>query len=165
MAYNFYFTFSQIDRFNGNFENARESLQQCLSYLPQIKSKRNDAMIYSELAHVERQAGRWQKALEGYQDTILRWKDLGHHPAVANQLECFAFIARVQDQPQRAARLLGAAEALREACGAPMTDYERAEYNSEIAALHRQLDQPNFESEWAAGRQMKLDQAIEYAIG
>ena len=36
-----------------------------------------------------------------YHDTILEWKRLGIAP-VANQLECFAFIAKIQEQPERA---------------------------------------------------------------
>ncbi|HLY25104.1 MAG TPA: adenylate/guanylate cyclase domain-containing protein [Aggregatilineales bacterium] len=163
-AYSFFFSFATIARLSGNLDEARMYLQNAVVLLPQFKSKQNDAMIYSELAHVERQAGNLDKALDSYRNTILRWKDLGHRAAIANQLECFAFIARAQDQFERTAKLLGAADLLRDATGAPMTDYERVEYDGEIAALRAQLDQPTFEAEWAAGRAMTMDEAVQYAI-
>jgi len=121
-------------------------------------------MISSELAHVGRQSGKWETAQSLYRETILQWKDLGHRAAVANQLECFGFIARAQAQSQRAARLLGAAEALREIIGAPMVGFERIEYDREIVMLHEQLDDVTFASEWATGRALSMDQAIEYAL-
>ncbi|HLY27967.1 MAG TPA: adenylate/guanylate cyclase domain-containing protein [Aggregatilineales bacterium] len=163
-TYSFLFSFSQLARITGNLDEARTYIQKATAFLPQFKSKQNDAMIYSELAHLERQAGNWQAARDGYRDTILRWKDLGHRAAVANQLECFAFVARAQDQPERAARLLGAAETLRAEIGAPMTDYERAEYDVEVTALHSTLDKPTFEAAWAAGSAMTPDDAVGYAI-
>ena len=81
---------------------------------------------YSELAHIERRAGNLEEARRLYQQTIVVWQEFGQRAAIAHQLECFAFLARAQDQLVRAARLLGAAEALRAALDAPMTTPERS---------------------------------------
>ncbi|MGW8227055.1 MAG: adenylate/guanylate cyclase domain-containing protein, partial [Anaerolineales bacterium] len=81
----------------------------------------------SDSGHVYRNMGDLDKAIEIYTETILIWQDLGHRGAVANQLECFGFIAVEVGQWERAARLLGAAEALREAADTPMLIYEQKE--------------------------------------
>ena len=84
--------------------------------------------------------------------------------ALARQLECLSFIAREQNQPERAIRLMGAAEALRELANSPMTGVERIEYDQEATVLHGQLSLEAFNSEWAKGRSLTMDQAIDFAL-
>src|SRR4029079_15496757 len=55
-----------------------------------------------------------------YPETIDGWVHLGHRGAVANQLENIAYLAIDRNRPERAARLLGAAEAVRGAGDAAM---------------------------------------------
>lgn len=57
-------------------------------------------------------------------------KALGSPAAVANQMEYFAFIAVAEEEPQRAAKLLGAAEALRDKIQAAMTDHNASNTTS-----------------------------------
>jgi len=64
----------------------------------------------------------------------------------------------------RAARLLGAAEALRENTHLPMTPYERPEYDQHLAAIREHLDSDAFSVACAEGRRMTLEQAIAYAL-
>src|SRR5262249_35974435 len=96
--------------------------------------------------------------------SILEWKRLGHRAAVANQLECFAFIAKAQEQPERAVILLGAAEALRELINIDMSPMERVEYEREVADLKTNLAEKDFNAAWGQGRSMNMDEAIELAI-
>jgi hypothetical protein len=72
-------------------------------------------------------------------------------------------IAVAKEQPERAARLFGAAEALREKLGADMTAYERMEYEPEVASLREGMDAEAFEAAWAAGAGMDVDRAIALA--
>jgi hypothetical protein len=90
---------------------------------------------------------------------------MGHRSAVAHQLECLAFIAKAIEQPDKAARLLGAAEALRQKINVEMTPPEREEYEKEVADLKANMDGKEFASLWADGRSMEMDQAIELALG
>ena len=64
----------------------------------------------------------------------------------------------------RAARLFGAAEALRETLGAPrLAIYARAP-PARVASLRSQLDEPACAAAWAEGRAMTLEQALAYAL-
>jgi predicted ATPase/DNA-binding CsgD family transcriptional regulator len=120
--------------------------------------------IESELAHVARRLGHHAQARANYASTILAWQQSENPGAVAHQLECFAFIARTQSQAHRAARLLGAAETLREGTSSPMTTSERVEYDREVSFLRAQLAEPAFASAWSKGRAMTTAQAIAEAL-
>jgi hypothetical protein len=52
-----------------------------------------------------------------YRETIGGWVHLGNRGAVANQLENVAYVAIERGRLERAARLLGAAEMIREVAG------------------------------------------------
>jgi hypothetical protein len=89
----------------------------------------------------------------------------GNRTAVADELECFGFLAVHEEEPQRAAALLGAAEALREKNQSPMADYERVEYDQRMAQLCSMLPAAELNGLWAQGRSMTMAQAIELAVG
>ena len=99
-----------------------------------------------------------------YRETILEWQRLGHRAAVANQLECFAFIAKVNEQPERAIKLLGAAEALRERIQIDMSPMERVEYEREVNDLKANMDRKLFTALWAEGKSMTMGAAIAVAM-
>ncbi len=94
----------------------------------------------------------------------MAFQKAGQRGAVAHQLECFAFIAEAQEQLSRAARLLGAAEALRENTRLPMTLYERPEYEQHLTAVREQMGEAAFAAAWAEGRTLTMEQAMEYAL-
>jgi hypothetical protein len=121
-------------------------------------------MVKSELAHLDRYAGQLENAEAAYRETILEWKRLGHRAAVAHQLECFASIAKAREDGGRAARLYGAAEALRQKIAIPMTPKEKTEYDTQIANLRAGMEEKAFASAWAEGHAMSMEQAIAYAL-
>ena len=82
----------------------------------------------SDLAHALRRGGRLDEALALYHETIGGWVHLGHKGAIANQLENIAYIDIEQGDSDRAVRLLGAADAIREAAEARMAFDEEPEH-------------------------------------
>jgi hypothetical protein len=85
-----------------------------------------------ELSHTLRRQEKWEQALPLHRETILYFRDRGHEPLVANQLEFFAYIPIAQGEPEKAGRILGAAQAIRERINNPIhlpcetADYEQA---------------------------------------
>jgi predicted ATPase/class 3 adenylate cyclase len=118
----------------------------------------------SDIGHAHRKMGDLDKAKEIYRETILVWQDLGQLGAVANQLECFGFIAVENGQWERAAELLGAAEALREISDTPMLIHEQMEYDKYTDRLKEEVEESQFERDWEAGRQMGMEEAVVYAL-
>jgi len=150
-------------RISGNLELANEFFQQGLKLARRLKSPYFEAVLQSELVHLARQEGKLEEAGEGYRRLIVSWKELGQRSAVANQLECLAYIARAQNDAARSARLLGAAQALREEIQVAMAVYERPVYEQEVAELQRQMDADAYASAWSEGRGMDMEQAVAYA--
>ena len=159
-----YFGTGRGAMFRGDYEMARERFTYCLPLFEEIKDEHRVNMVHSEFAHIDRYQGNYQQAEEAYRKTILVWQKLGHRAAVAHQLECFAFVAKAQEEPERALRLLGAAEILRERINIQMQPPERKEYDREVTGLHAMLSENEFKNYWAQGRAMTMDEAVELAL-
>jgi hypothetical protein len=119
----------------------------------------------SEIGHVLRLQGRHAEAAAVYVETLSAWQDLGHRAAVAHELECLAYCATAAGQGsfQRAAHLLGAAEALRERIGSSILLMEHQEYDQVVAQLRTEMEATALQAAWAQGRSLSLDEAVAYA--
>jgi hypothetical protein len=72
-----------------------------------------------------------------------------------------------QGQPERAARLWGAAEALLAASGGAQYAYtlDKTLYEQMVAQARAGLTPERWEAVWAEGRAMPQRQAVAYALG
>jgi len=89
---------------------------------------------------------------------------LGHKPGIPSALEGLAGVYGVQGEPERAARLFGAAEALRKATNLPIQTSDRADYERFVAGARAALDEEAFAAAWKEGGALTLEQAIELAL-
>ena len=148
----------------GNYETARQFIEYGLIVFTRIRNRIFQTVLRSELGHIARHTGDILQARQIYQETIKGFQDLGNRAAISHQLECFGFLAITEDNPHRAARLFGAAEALREKIGSPRTDHERIEYDQSIARLHEMLEVNEFKYLRNDGRSLTMEQAIRLAL-
>lgn len=151
-------------RYQGRFDVAQRHFEEGLRIFTQMGHRGMVSGMTSELAHTQRAMGNFDEAKKTYLKTIKAYQDYGNRPAVAHQLECFAMIAVVEEEPQRAAKLFGAAEAIREATGHKPTDEEQAEEAQFITRLHTMLSDAEFTALWAEGKSMTMEQAIQFAL-
>jgi non-specific serine/threonine protein kinase len=84
---------------------------------------------------------------------------------VAECLEARAAMAIEATEPERAARLLGAAEAIRREIGAPVPPVERPDHEDLILTAKAALGATNFAHAWASGQALTLDQAVAEGLG
>jgi hypothetical protein len=84
---------------------------------------------------------------------------------VAHSLEGLACISAAEGEAERAARLFGAAEALREAVGYQHTPEEDPWRGPYLASARSRLGEEAREEALAEGRAMTLERAIAYALG
>src|SRR6185436_9989741 len=113
-------------------ESAKEYYEEALKIFRHLRHKSFETILLSELGHVARATGKVSAAKELYRQSLAQFQDQGHRPAIAHELECFAFVAIAEEEPQRAAKLFGAAEALRERVDARMQDLEYVEYDNAV---------------------------------
>jgi len=136
----------------GQFDQARTRIERVIAHDNEMGNQLALNQFRSEVAHIWRQLGYFEEALAIYRETVLFWQKIDHQGAVAHQLECFGFIAKAQEEWERAVKLLSAAQILREVSDSPLMPQGRAEKNKEIAELHAGMDEEVFNSLWAEGQ-------------
>ena len=108
--------------------------------------------------------GELARAITLFQEALGPLQELGDRWMLARSLEGLAAVHSLQSEHRRAARIYGAAEALRETIGAPVNISLRPDYDYRVADACRALGATVFEAAWAEGRAMSLDQAVAYAL-
>jgi hypothetical protein len=92
-------------------------------------------------------------------------QELRNRSGIAHTLERFAALTAAQAEPERAARLFGAAEVLREATNSPLSPADRAEYYDDVVASVRSaLSEAVFLAAWTEGWSMPVEQVIAEAL-
>jgi tetratricopeptide (TPR) repeat protein len=119
---------------------------------------------WSELGHMKRMMGDWVGAEQVYQKTILAFLERGHLPAVAHQLECMGIISIGQSRYPRAARLLGAAQAIRADVQINRLPAEQVEFQKTLAQLVKTLGEDECDRAMTEGAEMSLDEAVSFAL-
>jgi DNA-binding CsgD family transcriptional regulator/tetratricopeptide (TPR) repeat protein len=108
--------------------------------------------------------GDHERARSYYRESLMLCKELGNKIVASESLEGLACISVAEAATQRATKLFGAAEALREAVDSQHMAEEEELREPYVAAARSRLDETAWEAAWAEGRAMSLEQAIEYAI-
>jgi hypothetical protein len=83
---------------------------------------------------------------------------------MAQALEVLAWSVLAQAQPERAARVGGAAEALREVLGIPLRPELQAAHPAAVQAMRAVLGEAAFAAAWAEGRMLPLEEAVALAL-
>jgi hypothetical protein len=96
--------------------------------------------------------------------TIEAAGDLGARIVVCETLFQLGLLAESQGQNQRAVKLLGASEFIREELGVDLDPEVCPEFEQFTEALSNKLEPREFEAAWAAGRAMDFDVAMDYAV-
>ena len=90
--------------------------------------------------------------------------ELGNKAAVAWALEGLAEVVSRQGAVARSARLLGAANGLRQAVAVPLPPAARKRLERLLGTLRAQISEAAWTAAWAEGRAMSLEQAVAYAL-
>ena len=114
-------------------------------------------------ADVARAQGDWAYAAEVYARGLKLALDQGGQPDLPPFLEALAKLALATTLPNRAARLLGAADALRRRIGMPIPPVEQADYDQALAQARDQLGPAAFAAAWDDGRALGWEQAVDLA--
>ncbi len=144
----------------GDTATARQLSLESLALHRETGNRWGISWVLSIFARVEACQGDHTAALALYQESLSIARKIGSKLNIAVCLEGIASILATQREPMRAARLLGAAEALRESIGAPIWPVERASYELSVAATRVLLGERAFVTAWAEGRKMPLEQTL-----
>jgi predicted ATPase/class 3 adenylate cyclase/DNA-binding CsgD family transcriptional regulator len=96
-------------------------------------------------------------------DALARAAEVEAYLFIPDILECLAALAGEAGGHREAARLFGAAEAIRLRIGAVRPKIYDAGYEASVAALRDALGENGFDSAWAEGAALSTEEAIAYA--
>ncbi len=161
---------AELARHLGDYPAATDLAEQALTLYRGMTGQRGvDWYIAAGLvvqAAIARAQGRLLEARERVRDALLLHSH-GHSApdGLVDSLSELAYLEIEESRLERAARLLGRVEALREEIGAPIPRYQHDEYQRYLAWLRVGLDQKELTSAWTAGRTLSTDAALDLAIG
>jgi ATP/maltotriose-dependent transcriptional regulator MalT len=148
----------------GDYERAAFLSEESLTLFREVGDLRRVSFSLMNLARVALHKTDLERALALYREGLDIAKAVGAKNRIAEGLEGAASIACAQGQPVHAARLLGAAEAVRDDIGTPVSTDYRAVYEYSLETVRATLDEGTLAAAWAEGRAMNPEQAIRYAL-
>lgn len=147
----------------GDFAGSRDHLEEALEAELQVGDLWMVAIARHNLGNAMRELGEAEAARHYYKDALSVYGSAGDKWAQCLLLEDVALLS-IADRPLEAARLLGAAEAVREMIGSPRVATLQAQIDKRFGALaDRHAEEVRKEKE--AGRQLALEEAQAFALG
>lgn len=149
----------------GDAARSENFLTEALSVNQRLRNGYYAAVALQNLGELAYHRGDDARALALHRLSLTLAVQLQAKVHIAFSLEELAAIIARQGQAERAARLFGAAQALRAAIGSPLPLNYRAEfYDPAVAALRAALDETAHATAWAAGRALPFETAIAEAF-
>src|SRR5947209_3052711 len=150
----------QIALSQGDTDTARSLLERGVKLYREVGSLHGIAESLSQLARVVATQGNDFQAYAVYEESLAIARELRHPSLIASCLEGLAQASVAQGKAVWAARLWGAAEALRESVSIPRPPIEQDAYERSVANARRHMGEKAFAAAWLQGRGMPPEQAL-----
>lgn len=151
----------EVARYRGEYDQALEFYGEARTLAEELGDKSAIAGLTSNQGSVAYRQGDHAGAIELYLQSLSTFHDLGQKQDIADCLEGLA-MAEAQAHPERAVRLFGAAESLRQKIRAPMSPSKCAEYERALEAVRSRLKDRTFKAVWARGRAGTIEETIAF---
>ncbi len=152
-----------LARQQGDDEQARAFWEECREIEKELGGR-----LAGALGTLAADEGRYSEARRLWRTNLSENREMGHRRGIAACLDGCAYVLLAERPAQesafRAARLYGAAEALREAIGSPLPPSARAPHERSLAAARALLGEADFTAAWAEGRALTMEAAITEAL-
>jgi predicted ATPase/serine/threonine protein kinase len=152
-----------VARDQGESVAARTLYEQALAIFRELGDRWGIAGTVADLGSLAREQGDYSQAHSLYRESIKIFQELEHKRGIARLLECFACLSAVQHDAVRSLRLAGAAAALRQSIGAPLTPAEQAKLEHILGLAREMLSGAEAVAAGSAGRAMPIEKVIDEA--
>ncbi len=145
---------------------ARRALEESLSIFQDLGDRRSVAGAQLSLGEFELENREYSAALAHCKESLSSCAEARYVNISSTTLQVVASILAAHAEPDRAARLWGAAESLRAQRGISLiVPKDRATYERGIATARAAMaDDEAFDRAWQEGRALTMEQAIELAL-
>jgi predicted ATPase len=154
----------ELARCEGDYDRAGQAYEECLSLCHDFGDRQREAFALSNSGLVAQHQGDYKQAILRLEKSLMLHRDLKTKYPLAMDLAFLAGPVAAQGDPERAAQLLGASDALLKAMGLRHQPQDQPEVDRFEAAVREQLSKEIFNSAWGKGQAMSLEQAIAYAL-
>ncbi|MBA3468186.1 MAG: tetratricopeptide repeat protein [Herpetosiphonaceae bacterium] len=148
----------------GDLPAAHQMFEQALVLCRELGVQENMAEVLCGLAQTACRQGEYAEARQRLVECLTVLREVGDQKRLSSGLEVLAELAVAQGQVLWATRLLGAAQAQREATSTPLPPVKRQGYQRLLEAVQQQLEPAMFSATWAEGRALPIEQVVREAI-
>jgi predicted ATPase/transcriptional regulator with XRE-family HTH domain len=149
-----------VAELQGDYQRANARYAEALARRQQMGDRRGIAAMLAILGNVALKQGDIAQAVALQTESLDIYRVIWWRPGIGWALQAFGTIAGMLGQADRAARLLGAEEALRDEDGYKIVVTTRDQYDHILTSIQATLGTEVFATAWSAGRAMTLDQAL-----
>ncbi len=152
----------------GDIDEATSLVEESLSLFRQLRDRRGIARALGNLGQIARARGDYDQTAALFRESLALFQEIGDKRGIAVCFERLGSMASARRRLGQAARLFGASDALRGAIGVAQAAPGRLVYEfggaEDRDAVRVEVGDDAFETAWAEGRSMTLEQAIELAL-
>jgi predicted ATPase len=145
-------------------KEARSFFEETVAILREIGDKNFLAYSVRRLGLLAWREKDFERAIVLCQESLSLNRELGDPRGVLACVAGFADIAVAQSKFARAAQIMAAVESQLVSMGMRLLPVDKMEYERNLAHLRANLDEKVLTKFWAKGREMSLEQAIEFAL-
>jgi tetratricopeptide (TPR) repeat protein len=148
----------------GDPAGAMGLLRDGLAGFSSLNNKWGMGMALHALGLAATRQGDLAQAAAWFQQGLAIRHELGERSGLPECLEGLATVAIGQARPDRAARLLAAAQALRASIGVPLPPVDRPAVEAAVQAARAALGDAAYDAAWSAWQALSLDEVVAEAL-
>lgn len=148
----------------GDADRARCLFEEALEYARTSADKWLTAQALHGLGQLTRTAGDDKRVMGLHVEALELQRHLDDKPGIAASLEALAGLTAASGRHQHAARLLGAADALRRRGGYARLPWESPRYEADRKGACETLSAGEFDAAFAEGASLSIEEAITQAV-
>ena len=147
------------------YDEASAALQESVDCGRRASDPWATALPLRNLAIIASRRGKHQIARRLLEESLRGLRDLRESWFLSRSVETLAEVLAAAGEHERSAHLFGAAEGLREAIGASVLGFYKADYDGAIATVRRALGVRRFDRCRRIGRALNAEEMVDYAVG
>jgi predicted ATPase len=153
-----------VARDQGEHYVARALNEQSLEIFRKLDNRWGVASALADLGNLAMEERDYSTMRDLYRESLGIFQELDHKRGIARLLESFAYSAAAQENAERALRLAGAAAALRQNIGAPLTPAEQVRLKASLDSARQVLSNAAGGRAWLEGWGLPVEEAIREAL-
>jgi predicted ATPase/class 3 adenylate cyclase len=154
----------EVARCQGNYNQAKILYERSLALGQEIGDKALIGASLHNLGYVSQHHGDYPQAVTLFTKSLIIFSEIDDKVLVALCLAGLAGQVQAMGYPKRAANLFGAAKPWFDAASNRFAPADQIEYQRNLTATRAELDEATFETAFAEGQKMSLEEALDLAL-